>query len=201
MGSAPRIRKSAQDRKAEIVQTAIRLAAELGPDRVTTQRLADEVGLTQPAIFRHFPTKADIWVSVGQFIVGRFAAQPDNDPEAPSEPLAHLRATISRHLSSLSRHPAITAILFSRELHVENEELRAHFEKMMAARRAGFARLIEQARDAGRLRAGIVPEDGAALVLATIQGLAMRWSLEKRRFDLQAEGERLIFGLLDNWAA
>jgi len=39
----PRKRKSSADRKAEIVDTAIRLAAEIGPDRVTTQHLADAV--------------------------------------------------------------------------------------------------------------------------------------------------------------
>ncbi|MEJ2019266.1 MAG: helix-turn-helix domain containing protein, partial [Maritimibacter sp.] len=52
-----RSRKSASDRKAEIVETAIRLSADVGPNRVTTQHLADAVGVTQPAIFRHFATK------------------------------------------------------------------------------------------------------------------------------------------------
>ena len=45
----------------------------------------------------------------------------------------------------------------------------------------------------------MAPEDAAALILAAIQGLAMRWSLQRRGFDLQAEGERILLGLLDSW--
>ena len=64
-------RKSADDRKAEIVATALRLADELGPDRLTTQAVADAVGLTQPAIFRHFPTKQALWQAVAEVITER----------------------------------------------------------------------------------------------------------------------------------
>ncbi len=50
-------RKRADDRKSEIVMVALRLADELGPDRLTTNAVAKVVGLIEPGIFRHFPTK------------------------------------------------------------------------------------------------------------------------------------------------
>lgn len=59
-----RIRKSAKERKVEIVEATLRLAAEIGPDRMTTEALAKEVGISQPSIFRHFPTKGHIWEAV-----------------------------------------------------------------------------------------------------------------------------------------
>lgn len=193
-----RSRKSAEDRKAEIVAAAIRLAGELGPDRVTTQRIADEVGLTQPGIFRHFPAKTDIWLAVGHWV----APSPDaigGHPApalASTDPAKQIRAMVSRFLSGIARHPAIPAILFSRELHVENEQLRAHFEGVMTARRIKFAQLIEQAKTAGQIADTTIAQDQAALILALIQGLAMRWSLERRSFDLEAEGMRLLESLM-----
>lgn len=188
-----RTRKSAADRKAEIVETAVRLAGELGPDRVTTQKIADAVGLTQPAVFRHFPAKTDIWLAVGEWIA------PADDPErAPTgdTPADELRAFVARLLEGIARNPAIPAILFSRELHAENEPLRAHIEKVMTRRRARFAALIARAQKAGQIPDRINADDMAALVLALIQGLAMRWSLENRRFDLKDEGLRLLGQLL-----
>ncbi len=50
-----RVRKSAEDRKAEIVDAALRLADDIGPDRLSTEVLAEAVGISQPGIFRHFP--------------------------------------------------------------------------------------------------------------------------------------------------
>ncbi|HHL20651.1 MAG TPA: TetR/AcrR family transcriptional regulator [Aliiroseovarius sp.] len=188
-----RTRKSAADRKAEIVETAVRLAGELGPDRVTTQKIADAVGLTQPAVFRHFPAKTDIWLAVGEWIAP--AEEPEPAPTGAS-PAAELRAFVARLLEGIARNPAIPAILFSRELHAENEPLRAHIEKVMTRRRARFAALIARAQTAGQIPDRINADDMAALVLALVQGLAMRWSLENRRFDLKDEGLRLLGQLL-----
>jgi len=187
-------RKTAQERKAEIVTVAIRLAGEHGPDRVTTQQLADAIGISQPAIFRHFPTKADIWLAVGEAIAAPVSDQDMG--QGNDDPLAVLQMLMARNLDQITGTPAIPAILFSRELHAENEALRSHFETVMMNRRAGLARLIVRAQAAGQLDREMQAEDTAALLLAVVQGLAMRWSLENRGFDLVDEGTRLIRVLL-----
>ena len=51
------MRKRAELRKAEIVATLLELADSIGPDRVTTGAVASAIGITQAALFRHFPTK------------------------------------------------------------------------------------------------------------------------------------------------
>jgi len=196
----PRKRKSAAARKAEIVETAIRLAAELGPDRVTTQHLADEVGVTQPAIFRHFATKSDIWLAVADHIVDEMSLLHDpHEIDASADPHATLHKVIGHHLVHVTRQPAIPAILFSRELHAENATLRDKFATLMTERRAAVADLIARAQHAGVHRAELVAGDAAALVLASLNGLYMRWSLEERGFDLVEEGGRVIGGLIDSF--
>lgn len=185
-------RKTAQDRKAEIVAAAIDFAAELGPDRVTTQKLADAVGISQPAIFRHFPTKADIWLEVGKALTGKVAPTAEMKTIPDDDPLAMVQEIVVRHLKQIQRTPAIPAILFSRELHAKNEPLRCHFETVMRSRRAGLAQLIGQAGKSGHISTDADAGDVAALLLAIVQGTAMRWSLENRTFDLVAEGTRLI---------
>ena len=68
-------RKPADERKDEILRAALRLADELGPDRLTTNAVAEAVGLTQPAIFRHFPTKTVLWQAVVA-VAGAVCTQP-----------------------------------------------------------------------------------------------------------------------------
>ena len=198
MSSGKRSRKSAEERKAEIVKTAIHLAAEVGPDRVTTQRIADSVGLTQPGIFRHFPTKADIWLAVGEWIAPSEEgnAGPKILKANTTSPVHFLQDLVARYLAGIARNPAIPAILFSRELHAENEKLRAHFEHIMERRRKRFTNLAQLAQDQRQILTTIPASDLVALILALIQGLAMRWSLENRSFDLEAEGVRLLNHLL-----
>ncbi len=189
---AKRIRKSAEERKTEIVEAVLHLAAEIGPDRITTEALAKRVGISQPGIFRHFPTKNHIWEAVGQHIGKMLQAKSISTKNDNSNPADELRSFVFDHLTFLSVTPAIPAILFSRELHAENEGLRTFFAGLIASRHRHFSILIKAEIATGRFDKSINPDDAAFLVLTLIQGLAMRWSLNARNFNLANEGQRLL---------
>lgn len=185
-----RTRKPGGERKREIVDTAIRLAAECGPERLSTDTLAKEIGISQPAIFRHFSTKADIWQAVGERIcslMGESSALVE-----ATEPVERLRKLVAAQLGFIEATPAVPAILFSRELHSENEKLRAFFVGLMNQRHKNLSALFVKGIETGAFDPDINPEDAAYMVLALIQGLAMRWSLNNRSFDLVEAGAKLI---------
>lgn len=192
MAVPTRIRKSADERKAEIVDVAIRLAGEIGPDRITTERLAKEVNISQPGIFRHFPTKGDIWWAVAQRIGSMLGKKIELSEDKDTKPADQLRKLVIGHLGFIKTTPAIPAILFSRELHAENEKMRSFFAGLIASRQQAFSKLIAAEISSGRFRKSLDPDDAAYLILALIQGLSMRWSLNARDFDLVEEGRRLL---------
>jgi len=183
-------RKSSKDRKAEIIDVAIRLAADCGPDRLTTEMLAREIGISQPAIFRHFASKNDIWLAVAARIVTFMDSQSAVAPAGQGADKLH--DLVLRHLGYIQKTPALPAILFSRELHAENDQLRQIFARLMEQRQQIFASLIAQEIKHGNFDASLDPQDAAYLIVALIQGLAMRWSLAERSFDLVTEGGRLM---------
>lgn len=194
-------RKPAAIRKAEIVEAALRLADELGPDRLTTDAIAGAVGLTQPAIFRHFPTKLELWAAVGarigELMEERWAGIRARDGRATDR----LRALAATQLGLIQTTPAIPAILFSRELHGENEGLRRAFFVLMSRFHGLIRELVAEAQKAGELCPDLDPDDAAFLVIGLLQGLAVRWSISGRRFDLCHEGARLLELQLCGFAA
>ncbi|MDO5758127.1 MAG: TetR family transcriptional regulator [Rhodobacterales bacterium] len=185
-------RKPALERKAEIVTAMLRLADELGPDRLTTQAVADAVGLTQPAIFRHFATKKDLWLAVAERISDRLTAGWTEAISASTDPIARIHALILEQLRQIEAMPAIPSILFSRELQVENEALRQAVFELMAELIALLAGEVAKAQDAGVFDAGLSPKEGAHLLVSLVQGLAIRWTLGGRGFALVPEGRRLL---------
>ncbi len=196
-----RTRKSSDERKSEIVTAALEMAGDIGPDRLTTQALAKQVGLSHSGIFRHFPTKESIWEAVGQHIGQMMrpkASAKDNSSRNPAQELIRF---VHRHLSFFQATPAIPAILFSRELHSENEHLRKFFASMVASRHKHIAKIIKAGIDSNYFRNDIDADDAAYLILALIQGLAMRWSLNARNFDLADEGTRLLKLQLDGFTS
>jgi TetR/AcrR family transcriptional regulator, repressor for neighboring sulfatase len=55
-----RRRRSSQEARAEILAIAERQLAEAGPEAIRLQAIADEMGVTHPAILRHFGTREDL---------------------------------------------------------------------------------------------------------------------------------------------
>lgn len=189
-------RKTATTRKAEIVATALRLADELGPDRLTTQAIADAVGLTQPAVFRHFPSKQALWLAVAGMIDDTMTEAWQEALAGGSAPLVRLGRLIRAQLRQIEVNSAIPAVLHSRELQTENAALRDCFRDLMMRFQGLLRAELAAARDLGAVRADLDPDDAAVVLISLVQGLAIRWSLGRRSFALEAEGARLVDGHL-----
>ena len=185
-------RKPADERKAEIVAAMLRLADELGPDRLTTQTVADAVGLTQPAIFRHFPTKQALWHAVAEAISDQLTNAWANVLASSSDPRDRIEGLVLVQLRQIEAMPAIPSILFSRELQAENDELRQSVLALMTKLVTTLTDELGKSQKAGAFRSDLAAKDGAYLLVSLVQGLAIRWTLGKRGFGLEAEGRRLL---------
>jgi AcrR family transcriptional regulator len=185
-------RKPAEDRKTDIVEAVLRLADRIGPDRLTTNDVAREVGVTQAAIFRHFPTKAELWSEVGEAIATRLAEAWHQSMSVNTSPKERLRALIAAQLRQIEETPAVPAILHSRELNVDNARLRERFRGLLMQYQAHLVSSLEAMIADGSMSPDVLPQDAAVLLTSLVQGIAIRWSLGTRGFALQAEGLRLL---------
>ncbi len=196
-----RVRKSAEERKSEIVETTLRLAGKGGPDRLSTETIAKAIRLTQAAIFRHFPTKQSLWEAVATRIEEKFQRHWQQVDQLNLSAPEKLQALISAQLKLIQSTPAIPAILLSQELHAENARLRELFYGMVERFHQRITSLIEEGEESGQFRGNLDPRDAALLVIGLVQGLILRWSLSGRKFDLSTEGNRLLSVLLSSFGA
>lgn len=186
------MRKTAEIRKAEIISAILMLADRIGPDRVTTGAVAKEVGITQAALFRHFPSKSALWNAVAESIVSSLREAWTKALSAYEDPESRLSALVIANLEQISATPAMPMLLFSRELNVENPDLRAAFQGRLAAFSELLAHEVIALQQAGQFVRDISPRDIAVLLTSLVQGVAIRWSLGARSFPLRTEGERLL---------
>ena len=186
-----RVRKSARDRKTEITRAALALAFELGPERVTTGLIADRLGLTQPAIYKHFSTKEDIWRAATDILCDAIA---DNIAGAATEPRpdARLRKLVSGRLRLLQNYHALREIMGMRDPDGAQTALRSQVLNSMAGFRQAMAGAIGEACADGTYRTDIEPGDCATLIFGVVQGLVLRLLRFRDTGDLVKDGERLL---------
>jgi len=183
--------KPTEQRKAEIIQSTLELAARKGVARVTTLAIADDVGIAHATVFRHFKTREAIFSASLKWIVeNMFAAlQPYFDSQEPAD--VRLHGLINAQLSFVSEHRGLPRLLFSDRLQTESEELKAIVRQAMTQFTGRLAGLIDEGIKQGVFSPEVNSTDAAKFLIALFQGLMMRWSVFDFEFQIEKEGEPL----------
>lgn len=190
--SEHRQRLSAEERQEEIIKAAVELAGEQGVDNVTTQDMADAVGITQGAIFRHFPTKDMIWLAVIHWVRGRLMAVVDMAASQGSDPLDSLEKMFFAHLGFVDKVPAIPKLVFTDQLLKKNPKIKELVRSILADYEAKVTGLIAQAKAQNLVRPDLDEHAAAVMFTGIIQGLVMRVSIIEARKSLVTEGKIVL---------
>jgi AcrR family transcriptional regulator len=178
--------KSHDIRRREIVEATLELAAEQGIKNLTTQAIAERVGIAQPTIFRHFSSRDAIFAAVVGWVADNLLhvlEQLEHEHASPDERL--------RQLAFIGKRRGIPRVIFSDRLHVESPALKAAVREIYQHLLGRIACLLEEGRACGCFRADLDPEQGARYIGALLQGTIMRWSIQDFAFPLEAEAETL----------
>ena len=185
-----RKRLGADERREEIIRVTLELAAQQGVDDVTTQDMAQAMGLTQGAVFRHFPSKDAIWLAVMQWVRDRLMAVLSRAAAQGHDPLDALQRMFFAHIDFIAGHPAIPRVLMSEHLHGRSPALRRLVTEIMLGYEAKIAGLLADAQAQGLARADLDAHAAATLYIGMIQGLVLQTSILRSQRTLAAEAAR-----------
>lgn len=164
----------ADERRAATVEAVIELAAEQNPAEITTTAIADRMGLTQGALFRHFPTKDTILEAAMSWVGERLMARVDKAAQGAGSPLAALEAMFLAHIDFVAKHPGVPRMLFG-ELQRSGKTLPKTMAQTLIQQYGGrLRRLLEDGKAAGELDPDLDVDAAAVLFIGMIQGLVMQ---------------------------
>ena len=164
----------ADERRAATVEAVINLAAEQNPSDITTTAIAQRMGLTQGALFRHFPTKDAILGAVMTWVAERLLSRVDRAAQNVTSPLAALEAVFMAHIDFVSEHPGVPRMLFG-ELQRPGETLPKRMVQTLIQRYGERLRhLLERGKAIGELDANLDIETASVSFIGSIQGLVMQ---------------------------
>ena len=161
-------------RQAELVAAALALAAERSPAEVTTAALAQAVGITQGAVFRHFESKEAIWLAVIDFAHQDLLARLHAAAAVQTQPLAALRAVFMAHVDFVVEQPGVPRVIFQELQHPDDTPLKARVRGLMQAYRTLLTGLLQRAQAAQLLATGTDLQAAAVLFIGSVQGLVMQ---------------------------
>ena len=153
----------ADERRAVTVEAVINLAAEKNPSEITTKAIAERMGLTQGAIFRHFPNKEAILQAVMTWVSKRLLERVDKAIKGIDSPAAALEAVFLAHID------------FIAELQRQEQSLpKRMVQTLLMHYRERVRGLLEKGKAQGEFSAELNVDAAVMLFVGSIQGLVMQ---------------------------
>lgn len=164
----------ADERRAVTVEAVVELAAEQNPNDITTSAIAKRMGLTQGALFRHFPSKDAILEAVMTWVAERLLSRVDKAADGIASPLAALEAIFMTHIDFVAQHPGAPRMIFGELQRGGDTAPKRMVQTLVRQYGERLNRLLEAGKAQGELDPGLDTEAAATLFIGTIQGLVMQ---------------------------
>ena len=164
----------ADERRAATVEAVVALAATQNPSDITTTAIAQQMQLTQGALFRHFANKDAILLAVMEWVSAQLLARIDSAAEAAASPRAALQAVFMAHVGFVAEHPGVPRIIFSELQRAGDTAPKRAVQQLVGSYGARLHRLLAQGQAQGELRADLDVQAAATFFIGTVQGLVMQ---------------------------
>jgi AcrR family transcriptional regulator len=174
------VRKSQAERREEIVDAALQLLGEVGLEGTTATRIAEAVGLTPGALYRHFDSRDAMLRAANEAASGRamswFDTSTERDiPRRLQQLGSEHFAWAKEHLSTIVR-PFFQALSFSQQASLADVMTLPRIQMYPA-----LLELADEGKRQGTIRADVRSEDVAwtMMMFAFTQDIAMMLDAEE----------------------
>lgn len=178
-------------RREQILAAAVRLLSEGGMAALTTKNLAQAVGVTEPALYRHFNSKLDILIAILDQFEGHMQALFEKALDRETGVLDQIQAVYTHVFRSFATRPALASVIFAEEMFRHDKRLAARVAAIMNTVEGRILALIRSAKGRTECRNDVPAKDLARVVMGSLRFLVTRWRLSDYGFDLEKEGAAL----------
>ena len=181
------IRKDTLIRKKEIVAAVRKLIIIYGSENVTTKKIAQEIGISEAAIYRHFNSKKDILSFLIDDLEKTLIGDIEKNYSGDVGSLETLAKIILHHISSVEQRKGITFQVIAEIISFGDEDLNTKISDVINK----YITMIKLVLSEG-VKSGVVNQDvdldaTAKIFFGMTQGLVNIWALSKYKFNLEEE--------------
>lgn len=157
-------------RKDQILQALARMLESAPGERITTAALAREVGVSEAALYRHFPSKARMFEGLIKFIEETLFARITRIISEEESAELRCQNILLLVLTFCDKNPGMTRLLTGDALAGETERLRERIAQFFGRLEAQLKQVLREAQIRENLKTTISPAILANLLLAAAEG-------------------------------
>jgi TetR/AcrR family transcriptional regulator len=177
-------------RKQQILH-ALAHMLEMNPGaRITTASLAKEVGVSEAALYRHFPSKAKMFEGLIEFIEATIFTRITRIRSEQELTLLRIEQSMTLILTFAEKNPGMCRLLTGDALSGETERLRARIAQFFDRLETQFKQILREAELRDEKSSAINEGAMANLLLALVEGRIRQYVRSEFKYKP-----------LENWSA
>jgi TetR/AcrR family transcriptional regulator len=162
-------------RKEHILQSLARMLESSPGERITTAALAREVGVSEAALYRHFPSKARMFEGLIAFIEETLFTRITRILEDEPSAARRCEKILTLVLTFAEKNPGMTRLLTGDALQGETERLRVRISQLFDRLEAQIKQVLREAQIRENLKCAVSPTVMANLLMASTEGRLMQF--------------------------
>lgn len=183
-----------EERQAEIVAAALTLARDISPVSITTSDIATAIGVTQGAVFKHFPTKDAIWLAAMKWVRERLLLKLEEAARAETSAVRAIEAMFRAHVAFVIAHPGAPRIIFHELQQPADSLVKQEVRALLQTYRQLLLGQFKAGVKTGELPAGLDQDAAATLIVGIVQGLVMQSMLTGKPATMKSRADG-VFGI------
>ena len=178
-------RSSTVVRRKQIISAAGKLIVKYGSEHVTVRRIADEIGTSESAIYRHFKSKSDILSLLVDDIKETLISEIALKPGETLSSLITLENFLSSHVDKIIQRKGTSFQVIAEIVSFGDKKLNKKIYDVVNEYIKTIRNLFAGGVKAGFLNQDIDLDTASSLFFSMIQGLVTRWALSHYSFDMK----------------
>jgi len=186
-------RKKKEFRQKQIASAAAKLIVLLGCEHVTIKNLAMEIGLSEAAIYRHFPKKSAIYHFLINYAEKMLLADLSYAGDDEFIESAALDFLLKRHVANVVKRHGIYFQVFTEVVSMGDKQLDKEAVNAINNYIAYVSRIFSRHTSSKYFREDIDPACSAFVFYSLLQCMVNFWALSGHSFDLKSRFDNAWF--------
>ena len=168
MAASPK--KDRNNRRQQILESLALMLEQSPGARITTAKLAKEVGVTEAALYRHFPSKGKMFEGLIEFVEDSVFSRINRIMQEETTSQAKIEAILTLVLAFADKNPGICRILMGDALAGEKDRLRTRVSQFFERLETQIKRILREAAIREGKRSTLVASKASNLLVAMVEG-------------------------------
>ncbi|MCX7761167.1 MAG: TetR/AcrR family transcriptional regulator [Hydrogenothermaceae bacterium] len=178
--------------REKIILAGAQIIVEEGLRKFTAKNIANKIGVTDAAIYKHFPSLDSIIIEIINRYISKCSQSVDRAVAMNLSTEETLKQVMREHISVLEETKGAVPILCFEFSRSGNKKFFDILHSFVDSYKSKLSKILEKGQQEGVIRKDVNPSETAMLFVGLIQAKVFAYVMERRTGPIIANPEELI---------